>query len=452
MSHEIQEPAAQPSGDRSRFGDLHTRTYEMELLVSGAVVFGLLQLPRILYPVFDRFDASLAGDVRLLGAFAESYVMMMLWVLIVTFTLHLILRAYWIGLLGLESVFEHGIKWEEVRQDTGPNWFRILKQKLGSLAEAIDRTDDRCSLLFSCGFLLVLVFVFSVFLVGVSLVVALALSHLIFGAENVTTVFWSVLAFLLLLQPVAGVLDKRLGPKLRPDGLPARLLARLVRFAFTFSPTRAIGVIVFTLSSNLSPAKVSAAIIIACSVLGVVQIGSTLTHNDLVRFGSQSFFPVTLRTSGIDPAHYRDRRAETGIKAGVPSVQSVLIQEPYLQLMVSYSPRRHNELIRSRCPQLQALRNDGFSFGRGGNEDPASVRAAAACLGSLFEVRLDGALLAEPRWDFTVEPDTRLAAVLTFVSLDGLSPGRHELEVTVPGRHASPDHPNPERHLIPFWR
>lgn len=452
MSHETSVPAVQRTGNRSRFGDLHSRTYEMELLVSGAVVFGLLQLPRVLYPAFDRFRASLAGDIRLLGTFAESYAMMMLWVLIVTFILHLALRAYWIGLLGLESVFEHGIRWEEVRKETGPNWFRTLQQKLGSLAEAIDRTDDRCSLLFSCGFLLVLVFVFSVFLVGVSLVVALALAHLVFGAENVTTVFWTVLAFLMFLQPVAGVLDKRLGPRLRQGGLPARLLAGLVRFAFSFSPLRAIGVIVFTLSSNVSPTKVSAALIIACSVLGVVQIGSTLAHNDLVRFGSQSYFPVTLRTSGIDPAHYRDRRAETEITAGVPSVQSALVREPYLQLMVSYSPRRHNELLRSGCPKLQALRNDGFSFGRGDDEDPASVRATAACLGALFEVRLDGAPLADPRWDFTVEPDTRLAAVLTFVPMEGLSPGRHELEVTVPGRHASPDDTEPENHVIPFWR
>jgi hypothetical protein len=75
----------------------------MELLVSGAVVFCLVQLPSVIGPTFERLGGTLAGDLRVLGGAAHSYVTMVLWVLIGTFVLHLVLRAYWIGLHGFSA-------------------------------------------------------------------------------------------------------------------------------------------------------------------------------------------------------------------------------------------------------------------------------------------------------------------------------------------------------------
>lgn len=450
MSREIPIADTDQASEHSRFGELHTRTYEMELLVSGAVVFGLLQLPGVLGPAFERFRASLSGGLRLLGSAAHSYVTMVLWVLIATFVLHLVLRAYWIGLLGLESVFEHGVRWERVRRETGPFTFEVYRRKLGSLARVIDRTDDRCSLLFSFGFLIVSIFVFSVVGVAVALGVALGLSHLFLGGGHVTALFWSVLAVLVLLLPVANLLDKRLGHRLRPGGVPARLLGRLVTVAYALSPMRWMGITPLTLSSNLSPARVSAAIVTVCFLLGASHVVAVFSQRGLVRVGSLSYFPLSLREGGIDPGHYRDRRAEGTGRPGSPSVQSVLVAEPYLELVVPYMPERHNDLIRSACPELPLLRHEGLSIGRGTTNPETG--AAAACIGSLFAVQLDGELLDEPYWDFTFEPGTRSPAVVSFVPVGELSPGRHEIEVRVPDRHARAGDPDLERHVIPFWR
>lgn len=62
-----------PPAVQSRFGALHARTYEMELLVSGAVVLGLLQLPPIVRTAFTRFRTGVAdGGLRLVTDAVQS--------------------------------------------------------------------------------------------------------------------------------------------------------------------------------------------------------------------------------------------------------------------------------------------------------------------------------------------------------------------------------------------
>ncbi len=445
-----QNPPPEPD-PRSRFTELHSRTYEMELLVSGAVVFGLVQLPGLLAGAFARLRAVLAGDLRVVETLTQGYVMMMVWVLIGTFLLHLVLRAYWIGLLGLESVFAGGIRWERLRE-VGPLTRRIYRRRIGTLAEAVDRTDDRCSLIFSFGFLLVGGFAYSIVMLGIAGLAALVVSRVPALEGHGAAVFWTALAVLVGLQVVAGVLDKRLGTRLNPAGIPARLLARLVDVGFLTSPMPWMGTTQLTLSSNLSPTRVAAVIIGVSLMLGAVNAVHILAKGGLLHLDSLSYFPLSLREEGVDPDHYRDRR-ETGVHAaGIPSIQSELIAEPFLELVIAYLPKRHNPLIRAACPDLTPLRRGGLVLGRSGTAAPEATRAAAGCLGGLLRVRLDGQELSSLRWDFTTEPGSGLPAVVSFVPLRHLDKGLHQLEVEVPGRRAEVGDPDLERHLILFWR
>ena len=86
-SHSAEDSSIPHSGDTgwSRFSGLHTRTFEMELLLSGAVVFALVQLPPIVNQHLARFRAGLVGDVRLMGMYAEVYVTLVLYALIGAF-------------------------------------------------------------------------------------------------------------------------------------------------------------------------------------------------------------------------------------------------------------------------------------------------------------------------------------------------------------------------------
>ena len=440
----------EPAGPSSRFTGLHARTYEMELLISGAVVFGLLQLPPLVDHALLRLVEGLAGDLRIVVPMLLGYVVLGVWALIGAFVLHLVLRAYWIGLLGLESVFPAGIRWD--RAQVGPHWLRQLRARIGTLGESVDSTDDLCSLVFSFAFLVVVMFLYSIALFATSLAVALVICNLFFAGERVAVTMWVVFLVLAGLQGLPIALDKRAGARLAPGGLAERLLERLLSFSSVLTPMRWVGPIQLTLTTNMSPARVATAMVVVSFVLGVGFVSVSFVRGGMIRLDSYTYYPGQLHEQGIDAQHYRDRRDTGAQSAPAPSIQSMVIAEPYLELVMRYAPRRHNALVAADCPGVEPLRSDGLSFGRGGELEASRVRAVARCVGSLFKTSLDGERLEDLRWDFTIEPGTDLPALTVFIAVDGLAPGRHELEVLVPSRKATPNDRDEVRHVIPFWR
>lgn len=447
---EDETTSQEPTRSASRFTGLHARTYEMELLVSGAVVLGLLQLPPVVEGVFARLMEGLAGDLRLVVALLQGYVVLGLSVLVCAFVLHLILRAYWIGLLGLESVYPEGIRWEKAQ--VGPGWLRILRSRLGTLAEAVDRADDLCSLVFPLAFLLVATFLYSIVMLSLSVAVAVAICHLFFAGHHLLVVMWVVFLVLAALQGIPVALDKRAGAKLTPGALADRLLAKLLRISDAMTPMRWAGPIQLTMGTNTSPKRIAALIATICLTLGLGFVVFTVVQARLVRFDSYAYYPGRLDEHGVDTRHYRDRRDLTLRGGAAPSIQSVVVSDPYLELVMRYLPRRHNELIAADCPDLEPLRRDGLHFGRGGGLGAKRVRAVARCVGGLFKTSLDGKRLEDLRWEFTTELGTGLPALTAFIAVENLPSGRHELEVLVPDRKATPSKRSEERHVIPFWR
>ena len=438
----------EPSGsEHSRFSSLHSRTYEMELLLSGAVLFGLVKLAPFLSMSFDRLGAGLAGNLQWGWALTGTYFLMALYVLIGTFLLHLILRALWIGLLGLESVFPGGIRWE--RLQVGPNTLERYRRSVGPLARSIERADDFCSLIFSFGFLIIVIFVYSIVLAAATAGCAFAVSHALLHGTHLSTLFWTLLAGLIGLQVLVPVIDKKLGPSLDPEGAPNRLLRGLVALTFVLSPMRWAGPVQLTLQSNFSETRVELAIVAVALLLSGALIGKEMVHVD-----KGGYFPASLREHGLDPGHYRDRRVRGEVSPRDPSIQAEVIRDPYLELSIPYYPRLHNPLIDDRCPDLDPLRAEGLVLGKSAKPTAAQVRQAATCFGSLFEVSIDGVLLDELRYEFAIESGSELEAMMVRIPVGDLSIGRHEVLVLAPGRpdRSKQEQPEPIRHLLPFWR
>ena len=139
----------------SRFGDLHTRTYDIELLISGALVFGLLAAPGAITELFEHWQGRVDGVAALATTYLFVYGEMLVYSLLITFILHLCLRGYWIALLGLESVWSDGWSWDRLK--LGPYTQERLRRRVPTLSAAINAADDRASVIFAAGTLLVMV-------------------------------------------------------------------------------------------------------------------------------------------------------------------------------------------------------------------------------------------------------------------------------------------------------
>lgn len=446
-----EHPEPQSGATPSRFSGIHTRTFEAELLISGAVVFGLFQLPPLMSRYFETVVVRFEGHLRTVALLGQTYTALVVYALLGAFLFHLVLRAFWIGLVGLESVFPDGIRWDRVK--AGPFYIANARKRIGSLAQLIDRVDDLCSLVFSFGFLIVILFIYFAALALVSAFGGFLISTLVFGGRWSAQVFWVIFGFVVFFPLAIMIADNRLGSRVRTDSRAGRLTAFMVKASYAISPARWMAPIQLTLGSNISSSKVSAALNAVMLTLGIGVMVVMFAHAGVIRLDNLVFFPDTLRASGIDPSHYRDQRDEKAFEPLLPSIQSGVVEGPFLKLVIPYVPRRHNPLIRVRCPELVPFRSSGFVVGR---PDPPGVeeyRAAADCLGSLFPIQIDGDPLQDPWFEFTEDPSSGMAAIVTYVALTDLEAGRHELTIAAPSRAMSRGDADAEpiHHRIPFW-
>src|SRR5919108_1772423 len=115
-------------------------TWELELLISGAVLFALFQIPGVLNSFFSRIEPHATTTMLSVLLFVQMYTKAIIYALIASFVVHLVGRAYWVGLVGLHSVFPKGVRWENFK--SGPVTLEVYRGRLVSLPAIISRTDN----------------------------------------------------------------------------------------------------------------------------------------------------------------------------------------------------------------------------------------------------------------------------------------------------------------------
>ena len=416
----------------SRFGDLHTKTYDIELLISGALVFGLSSAPGELDRLFDRWGPRLDGIASPALTYLYLYAQMIVYSMLATFVAHLLLRGYWIALLGLESVWSDGWTWERLK--IGPFSKAHVQKRVTSLSQAINAADDRASVIFAAGAMLIMVSLHSLVLVIVAVAAAWLLSAAT-GLEGARA-FFVVISLLFVPMVLLPMLDRRLGARMNPEQRSGRLFGRLIDAGMIFSPLRWTAPVQFVFQTRIGERRLSLAMAIAAGVLASVLVIGMLFRNGVLRVDGWRYFDPQPAAGSIDPRHYRDSGAARDGRR--PTIDSDVITAPLIRLYLPYRPRRHNPMIANACPELAASVAQG---------DAPDSGAAATCLGRLYVVTLDGAALA-PAYNFTRDAASDFVGVLTYIETAALQPGRHEFTVDAPGNDA--DAPR-EVTKIPFY-
>jgi len=416
----------------SRFGDLHTKTYDIELLISGALVFGLSAAPGALDRFFDRWAARVDGLAAPASTYLYLYGQMIVYSMLATFVAHLFLRGYWIALLGLESVWSEGWNWD--RLTIGPFTRGQLQRRVTSLSEAINKADDRASVIFAAGALLVVVSLHSLVIVVGAMVVGL-LVEAATGLPGATSFFVAIaLAFVPMV--VLPLLDKKFGRRFDPQSRAGRAFNRAVGAGMFLSPLRWMAPLQFMFQSRIGERKLSIALGTAATVVATALLMGMLFRAGELRVDGWRYFDPEPTSASIDPRHYRNSGVERDGRR--PTIDSDVIDGPLIRLYLPYRPRRHNPMIAAACPQLAATVAEGRA--------PDNA-AGAACVGNLYKVSLDGMDLPAS-YRFTRDAASDFVGVLAYVPTDGLAPGPHELTIDAPGGNAEAPR---EIFKIPFY-
>ncbi len=422
-----------------------TPTWELEMLVSGAVLVGLFQLPPVVDGVWraavPRLPSQLAS---IAGALAFVYVKGMIYALMVAFVVHLASRAYWVALVGLDSVFPLGVRWEQARY--GPVTEGLLRAKLPPLPRMISAIDNFCSVVFAVGFVAVFIGLLGLIVVGLASLAAWGISaaflHGAYGDKIMPLLVWVVLA-----PALAMAVDRRVGRRLHPDGRPAAVIQGLVRFSHAALGLRFYGPILLTLTTNVR--RRVARPIVMLLLFGSMGFAFTdmLAIRGTTTAAMDPGLPEALRPRAVDFRHYADQRSGNDAFTAVPFIQSDVVHDPYVRLFIPYRVSPDGREL------VACLRGPAAADGAAHAVSPGDAgQRAIDCLAAIHAVVLDGRARSDLDHRFYTDAASGLQGLLVYIPVEGLPHGRHLITVR------RPPQPDDEGRLraatadsIPFW-
>ncbi|MFC4635377.1 hypothetical protein ACFO3O_15820 [Dokdonia ponticola] len=179
---------------------LQQESWQLELIISGVAIFGLIQTFDPIVTLANAVSAKAMDNTTLsaISSIAFAAIMMCLLSLTICLIIHVILRGLWIGAVGLRY-FSGDIDYEVLNYTD--KFKAYLKKRIGSFDKYISKLEDYCSLIFALSFLLV--FFFLSFFISIAVFSGiLALIGMLFSgiAEKIFSIIFGIfmsIAFLM---------------------------------------------------------------------------------------------------------------------------------------------------------------------------------------------------------------------------------------------------------------
>ncbi len=410
MSEADKVSAADDGGPQARLRD---RTDEIELIISGLIIVALFALPGWLLERLAEHYTHLSVGMAIGGGAAVTLISGICYSLAACFVMHLLARAYWIGLIGLRSVFPDGIEWTRT-PGIGPLTRLYYQGYLPDLSSAIDRADRFASSLFAVISLIAMIMLW----IGLLLVLTMAGAGLIgahFGltsqAVNLgTLVFIFVLAGLpILLWLLDAVIGARL-PGLQRRVFFHHLVRGLARITGWVFPQRLILPVQLTLQSNTRP--VIFIIALSVAVVAIVIVGNTraTAWYEFTLSGEYQYLSGDDAIDGFRSAYYEDMRSAKDRMRPAPMIPAFEQNGSFVRLFIPYWPFRDNLMLERICPE------DGDQQG-------------ADCLRRLWAIEFNGQPVPLEGFVVAERMDLKMRGLIGLVPLNEVGPGLHTIDL-----------------------
>jgi hypothetical protein len=400
--------------DHPELARLRDRTDEIELIISGLTTVALFSLPSWLFERLAETYTHLSVTLMVSGSAAVILLTGLSYGLGACFLLHLLARAYWVGLIGLRTVFPQGIDWNRTA-GIGPLTRERYQQRLPDLQTAIERSDRLASSLFA----VISVIALGIFWIAFMLTLAATLGGIIgarFGATNAGITY----AAIGLIAVAAGsaallwILDAVLAarvPMLQRVRSFRWLVAALGRIQGWVFPQRLVLPVQLTLQSNTRP--IVFLFLFTSAVIAIVVLGqfsyarsANFTISDQFHYLQDAHFKGPSFISG----YYEDMREGRDRLRARPMIPTFEQRGSHVRLFLPYQPLRDNLLLEQLCPGGQAAHGAG-------------------CLAQMWSISLNGEPLDVGGFLASERLDLGMRGLMGLVPLDGLDPGLQVLSV-----------------------
>ena len=393
---------------------LRDRTDELELIISGLTIFALFSIPGWLFDKIADIYTHLSTSLAIASTVGTTLLAGTSYGLAACFVVHLMARAYWVGLIGLRTVFPDGINWSKT-PGLGPLSRQYYRDTLPDLDTVIENTDRLASSLFAVISMLTL----SVLWFGTILVAILVVSGAIgarFGLTNTGMGIGTIvlLAVFIGVPILVYLLDAQLAsrvPRLRDSRIFAGLVRSLRRIAGLAYPQRLVLPVQLTLQSNTRP--VAFFVALTLSVIAIVAVGNTraAAWRNFTLSGEFTYLDTAVVQEGFRSTYYEDMPSPLDRLRGWPRVDSFNQSGSFVRLFLPYQPLRDNLVLDQLC----------------GSAEEAPDRVA--CLRQLWTVGIDGKPVSMANFEPAERADLGMRGLIGVVPLTGLKPGLRRIEV-----------------------
>ena len=400
--------------DSEAMDRLRDRTDELELIISSLTIFALFSIPGWLFDKIADIYTHLSTSLAIASTVGTTLLAGTSYGLAACFVVHLMARAYWVGLIGLRTVFPDGINWSKT-PGLGPLSRQYYRDTLPDLDTVIRNTDRLASSLFAVISMLTL----SVLWFGTILVVILVMSGAIgarFGLTNAGMgIGTAVLLVLFLGVPIlVYLLDAQLAsrvPRLRDSRILTGLVRFLRRIAGLAYPQRLVLPVQLTLQSNTRP--VAFFVALTLSIIVIVAVGNTraAAWRNFTLSGEFAYLDTAQIQEGLRSTYYEDMPSPLDRLRGWPRVDSFNQSGSFARLFLPYQPLRDNLVLDQLC----------------GSAEEAPDRVA--CLRQLWTVGIDGRPVSMASFEPAERADLGMRGLIGLVPLTGLEPGLRRIEV-----------------------
>ncbi len=418
--------------------NLERESWHLELLLSGFSIFLLVQGRMALNEYGYIFIHSDSASSGFLPGLAEMVTFIVLLIssksidLFIIFLLaHLLTRGFWIGALGLRSV-QNKLEVEEL----GYNAFftEKLKQRTISLDQLIVRLDLVCSAIFAFTFLVISMLVsFVIYLIPLAIVSSIFEEDPVWLGWYIEIPLYIFLALYLITGFIYFIDYVTLG-FFKSWNWIKRFYYPIYRFYSFLTLSFISRSIYYSLINRFSKKGV-------WGIYGALVLIYLATHPYFYK--TFDIYPEDDYDLTITSAHYQDERSPDRFVRRI-SIPSRYINEPHFELFIVYS-MDDDERIQRQCPGVEPRHRKEFrmltwnfkgtignmiSYGSGvEGYDIEEIETLASCMGSIYEIRVNGCLYEELDYYFYKYPTTKQKGLLVPMSTKDFLDGANVLEV-----------------------
>jgi hypothetical protein len=390
---------------------IQQHSWEPEILLSGFILIGLLQLPALIEETSIYLRAeTLRGNMAGLFTGATFAV----YLLIAGLIIHLFLRSVWVGFIGLSYTFPKGIQVDKLQYQ--PRYTAIV-QRIPSIKEQILKLEKVCSSIFATCFFLIMVILGVLLGSALFFISCLALEILLNKLFQVSLFafidphFDKFLGVIILIYAVDFVL---LGIY-RRYSLSARLFYPLYKLGSWLTFAKVYRSIYYLYISNISRRYL--ALFFMFFVLLNIFGQPILRRSPDNRWLSLIDFYHSDKGDGyLFSGYFRDRNHKWS--SALLSIPSPVVSGRYLEVGLMH-------LLQHEGSMYTLCKLDAATL----KQDPAAAEKRLRCVTDYYRLYIDDIAIPEPEWMYHYFQESGRKGFIAFIDVNELTAGRHTLAI-----------------------